>query len=277
MPGLRKALLCLYSALLPPLAFQCGYIDFAHATPVSPDAAPAACGDEKCTSVLSAILPAGFAVRSLVQAMPEAGRPAQTGLTPGRYCVARLSKPIAEDGNEVEMSDCILVHPGRGQLELVSETAQNTTAVYTVGYLTRGASLLQLPQPDGTYLIYFAILRESGLVFLPVPLLTRERDAAPASVKLSLAPGAMERLRGKTGFESFGIRSGTPDNIFKWLRNQLGRQFDTGLRNKKIGTRLLETPVYLVRVKQASTADVPIPMKLVEQLHTAIVRAMILE
>lgn len=277
MPGLRKAFPFLHSVLLLLFAFQCAYIDFAHATPGSPDVPLAACGEGKCTSLLSAILSSDFEVKSLVPAIPKANRSAQMHLKPGRYCIARLSKRLEENGNEIELTDCMFVHPRRGQLELVSETAMNTPTVYTVEHLTRGASLLQFRQANGAYLFYVAILREHGMVFLPVPLLASERDAAPAGVQLSLAPGALQRLRKKTGFEPFGITSGTPEKILRWVRNQVGRQFDVALRNHEIGTRLTETPVYLVRVKQPAAADPPVTMVLVRKLHTAIIRAMILE
>lgn len=277
MPSLRKEIFCLHSLLLLLLAFQCAYIEIAHATPGSPEVTLAACGEGKCTSLLSAILPAEFEVKSLVQAVPKANRPAQIHLTPGRYCVARLSKRLEEDGNEVELTDCMLVHPGRGRLELVSETATNTPAVYTVEHLTRGASLLQFRQANGAYLFYVAILREHGLVFLPVPLLASERDAASAGIQLSMAPDAVQRLRKKTRFAPFGITSGPPEKVLRWVRNQVGRQFDSALRNHEIGTRLTETPVYLVGVNQAATADLPSPMMLVKELHMAIIRAMILE
>jgi len=277
MPGLRKAFPFLHSVLLLLLAFQCDYIGLAHATPGSPDATHAVCGDGKCTSLLSAILPSDFEVKPRVQAIPKAHHPAQMNLKPGRYCIARLSKRLEENGNEVELSNCMFVHPGRGLLELVSETAMNTPTVYTVQNLTRGASLLQFRQANGAYLFYVAILREHGLVFLPVPLLATERDAAPAGIQLSLAPGALQRLRKKTGFEPFGITSGAPEKVLRWVRNQVGRQIDVALRNHEIGTRLTETPVYLVRVEQAATANVPVAMVLVQKLHTAIIRAMILE
>ena len=227
-------------------------------------------------AVFLALLPLeGLAVESLVPAIPATDRDSQIDLAPGRYCVAEIE---ADGEQRISLGGCVTVRTDGGWLALAADGAPFVRSEFSVARLTRGTSLLESREADGSYRLHVAIIRPDGLAILPPPHLTSQTLADVVDVELELIPGASERLRADMALEPFAVRSGAPDALLNFLRRVVGLWFDRALRDRDLASTLFADAVYLLHIDTPTDgAENEGPDAAIERLRDAIGRAMTLE